>query len=61
MRQMRGRFSGLCQPTYMLDIPDGAGKVPIGPSYVAATGAGAELDYEVRAINGGSHPYPPRK
>jgi lysine 2,3-aminomutase len=61
MMQMRGRFSGLCQPTYMLDIPGGAGKVPIGPSYLAATGTSAEMDYEVRAINGGSHPYPPRE
>jgi lysine 2,3-aminomutase len=61
MRQMRGRFSGLCQPTYMLDIPGGAGKVPIGPSYVATTGAGTEKDYEVRAINGGLHAYPPTK
>jgi lysine 2,3-aminomutase len=61
MREMRGRVSGLCQPTYMLDIPDGAGKVPAGPSYVSAIGAGAEQGYEVQAINGGSHTYPPRK
>src|SRR5690606_38483579 len=33
MRQMRGRVSGLCQPTYVLDIPGGAGKVPIGPCH----------------------------
>jgi len=61
MRQMRGRFSGLCQPTYMLDIPGGAGKVPIGPSYIAGTGAGAEQGYEVRALNGISHAYPPHE
>ena len=36
MRQLRGRVSGLCQPTYMLDIPGGAGKVPVGPAYVVA-------------------------
>jgi lysine 2,3-aminomutase len=35
MRAIRGRFSGLCQPTYVLDIPDGHGKVPIGPDYLA--------------------------
>ena len=29
-------LSGLCQPAYMLDIPGGAGKVPIGPSYISA-------------------------
>ena len=35
LRQLRGRISGLCQPTYVLDLPGGAGKVPIGPSYVS--------------------------
>lgn len=34
MRQMRGHVSGLCQPTYVLDIPGGHGKVPIGPKYL---------------------------
>ena len=34
MRALRGAFSGLCQPTYILDIPDGHGKVPIGPGYL---------------------------
>ena len=33
MRALRGRYSGLCQPAYMLDIPGGHGKVPVGPSY----------------------------
>jgi lysine 2,3-aminomutase len=36
MRRLRGRYSGLCQPTFVLDIPGGHGKVPIGPTYVAA-------------------------
>lgn len=36
MRALRGAFSGLCQPTYILDIPDGHGKVPIGPGYLEA-------------------------
>ena len=34
MRALRGRFSGLCQPTYVLDIPGGHGKVPVGPAYL---------------------------
>lgn len=34
MKALRGRFSGLCQPTYVLDIPGGFGKVPIGFSYL---------------------------
>lgn len=31
---LRGRVSGLCQPHYVLDIPGGHGKVPVGPSYL---------------------------
>ena len=61
MREMRGRVSGLCQPAYMLDIPDGAGKVPVGPNYFSATGAGADRSYEVSALDGVLHAYPPRK
>jgi lysine 2,3-aminomutase len=34
MAQLRGRLSGLCQPAYMLDIPGGHGKVPVGPVYL---------------------------
>jgi lysine 2,3-aminomutase len=58
MRQMRGRVSGLCQPTYVLDVPGGAGKVPIGPDYVSAAKNGA-VGYEVTTINGEVHGYPP--
>ncbi|MBN8998620.1 MAG: lysine 2,3-aminomutase, partial [Rhizobiales bacterium] len=41
MRALRGRLSGLAQPTYVLDIPGGYGKVPIGPDYV---GEGVVID-----------------
>ncbi len=34
MRDLRGEISGLCQPTLVLDIPGGYGKMPVGPSYV---------------------------
>ena len=34
MRGLRGTYSGLCQPTFVLDIPGGHGKAPVGPSYV---------------------------
>ena len=34
VRSLRGRVSGLCQPTYVLDIPGGYGKVPIAPCAV---------------------------
>ncbi|NVB43048.1 KamA family radical SAM protein [Pseudenhygromyxa sp. WMMC2535] len=36
MRALRGELSGLCQPTYVLDLPGGDGKVPLGPSWVRA-------------------------
>jgi lysine 2,3-aminomutase len=42
MRALRGRLSGLAQPVYVLDIPGGAGKVPVGPSYLGADGALAD-------------------
>ncbi len=38
MRGLRGRVSGLCQPTYVLDIPGGYGKAPVGPCYLHARG-----------------------
>jgi lysine 2,3-aminomutase len=59
MRGLRGRFSGLCQPTYVLDIPDGHGKSPIGPNYVSAGGAGDAAMIE--DFNGRRHVYPPRR
>jgi lysine 2,3-aminomutase len=36
VRELRSRASGLCQPTYVLDLPGGHGKVPVGPGYVHA-------------------------
>jgi lysine 2,3-aminomutase len=46
MRSLRGDLSGLCQPTYVLDIPGGHGKVPIGPNYLEAgeSHAGAAVE-----------------
>jgi lysine 2,3-aminomutase len=35
MRALRGRVSGLCQPDYVLDIPGGFGKAPVGPKYLS--------------------------
>jgi lysine 2,3-aminomutase len=55
MRGLRGRYSGLCQPSYVLDIPGGYGKSPLGPSFVSADGA------MVEDFNGRRHVYPPRR
>jgi lysine 2,3-aminomutase len=56
MRALRGRLSGLCQPTYVLDLPGGHGKVPVGPGYLAG-----DLDGCVQVEDpwGGRHGYPP--
>jgi lysine 2,3-aminomutase len=55
MRALRGDYSGLCQPTYVLDIPGGHGKSPVGPNYLAPDEAGLVVeDYR-----GGRHRYPP--
>jgi lysine 2,3-aminomutase len=40
VRGLRGRYSGLCQPTYVLDIPGGFGKIPAGPAWIEPAGAG---------------------
>jgi lysine 2,3-aminomutase len=58
MRALRGRVSGLCQPAFVLDLPGGHGKVPVGPSYARATGAPGE--WQVEDPQGDSHIYPPR-
>jgi lysine 2,3-aminomutase len=57
MRSLRGRLSGIAQPTYVLDIPGGAGKVPIGPNYLERA-AGRE-EYGVEDVRGKIHRYPP--
>ncbi len=38
LRGLRGRVTGLAWPTYVLDIPGGKGKVPLGPDYLGANG-----------------------
>ena len=54
MRRLRGRLSGIAQPTYVIDIPGGFGKVPIGPEYISENGAG---EYEITDPKGRRHPY----
>jgi lysine 2,3-aminomutase len=72
MRALRGRVSGLCQPDYVLDIPGGHGKSPVGPNYLSpansSSGADslpreseqdAETRYRVVDYCGDVHLYPP--
>lgn len=58
VKSLRGHLSGLCQPTYILDIPGGAGKIPVGPAFLSACEMpGAEAFAEDR--HGEQHRYPP--
>jgi len=49
---LRGRLSGLGQPTYVVDLPGGGGKVPVTRELLAKGGA--------RSWTGAWHPYPPK-
>lgn len=53
LAELRGRVTGLAWPTYVLDIPDGHGKVPIGPDFL-------EPDDSVRDIAGVKRALPPQ-
>ncbi len=52
LESLRGRVTGLAWPTYVLDIPGGFGKVPVGPDYRLPDGS-------VRDIQGAVHAAPP--
>ncbi|WP_210526577.1 lysine-2,3-aminomutase-like protein [Rubellimicrobium arenae] len=58
MRALRGRVSGLCQPTYVLDLPGGHGKSPLGPSYATPL-EGEPGRHLVEDYDGQVHRYPP--
>jgi len=67
MRALRGRLSGLCQPGYVLDIPGGHGKSPVGPVYVSPANSfsgererEAETRYRITDYCGDVHLYPPK-
>ncbi len=40
LRALRGRVTGLAWPTYVLDVPGGGGKAPIGPAFAQEDEAG---------------------
>ena len=50
--RVRDRQSGPAQPTYVVDLPGGHGKVPVGPSWIDGDGRIADPEGE-------SHAYPP--
>jgi lysine 2,3-aminomutase len=53
MKRLRGALSGIAQPTYVLDIPGGHGKAPIGPCYLEAKAD----SWIVEDWQGGRHAY----
>lgn len=53
MATLRARLSGTALPTYVLDIPGGFGKVPVGPAYLTETTQG----WQVTDPQGRSHLY----
>jgi len=66
MRALRGRVSGLCQPDYVLDIPGGHGKAPVGPNYLSDADSSSqahephpEMRYRIVDYCGDVHLYPP--
>ncbi len=52
MRILQGRLSGLCLPSYVLDIPGGFGKAPIGPDYAVENQDGS---WQITDYNGKEH------
>ena len=65
MRSLRGRVSGLCQPDYVLDIPGGHGKAPVGPNYLSHANSqvrelSSETRYRIVDYCGEVHLYPPK-
>ena len=55
VRGLRGFVSGLCQPTYVLDLPGGFGKIPLCES--AAVPGGTEGGYVLTDREGRRHVY----
>jgi lysine 2,3-aminomutase len=65
MQALRGRVSGLGQPDYVLDIPGGHGKAPVGPNYLSRASSrerelSPEARYRIVDYCGEVHLYPPK-
>jgi lysine 2,3-aminomutase len=52
LADLRGRVTGLAWPTYVLDIPGGYGKVPVGPDYLEPDDHVRDLGGTLRLISG---------
>jgi lysine 2,3-aminomutase len=60
MRALRGSVSGLCQPDYVLDIPGGFGKAPVGPAYLSHANVLSDADKlsSAKSLSGDREPQP---
>jgi lysine 2,3-aminomutase len=50
LERLRGRVTGLAWPSYVLDIPGGYGKVPIGPEYWQADGSVRDIEGSIHTL-----------
>jgi lysine 2,3-aminomutase len=57
MKELRGDISGLCQPTYVLDIPGGYGKAPLSPCYIHGDKQDEKNHYLLEDYQGNLHSY----
>ena len=54
MGSLRGHLSGVCLPAYVLDLPGGHGKTPLGPLFVQSRSG---FDWVFKSFRGESCPY----
>lgn len=57
LAQLRGRVTGLAWPTYVVDIPGGKGKVPLGPDYLLSSKEASSSQRWVKDPKGDHHPF----
>jgi lysine 2,3-aminomutase len=57
IKELRRRLTGLAWPTYVLDIPGGYGKIPLGAEYATPFEEGR---YLIEDLKGDKHVYPPK-
>src|SRR5690606_22683398 len=55
IRGLRGHTTGYAVPTFVVDAPNGGGKIPISPDYVLGYEGG---DLLLRSYDGGTYRYP---
>jgi lysine 2,3-aminomutase len=58
VKDLRSQYSGLCQPTYVLDVPGGYGKVPISEQQIVQISDNGNREiYQIEDCQGNIHFY----